>query len=402
MISFDIHYSPVIVSHLLLMEKTMRKQDINNLSLPYADSNQIEFDRRFDSAIGADVPSAGVLVKEIFSDFDANSFGIWWWNSLPTKERILISDYLYQCASDIETNLVEAKLHYLEWLDARERSNEKIADAILRDSSGNIKIKMPPSKSPLDDLSQKLEKMHICGFFRAIGSSLDCLGASIIGVLALPVSLRRSDIGKAEKALSKVSKPANQGSQLQQDFRDFFENVKKSSGTEDWLEWADQYRNMFVHRGRRITSYQISPRKNPLYDSIGRWIPRAESNIHLAKYPDRSDIEAFIKGKDINLDEDAEITLVGIFNSCRNLNETICERLVSIWKKRRSNPQSLEQPQNQWDDKIRNCKFVGYDSNAESPNADLGLVNPILSHRMLSASVDDAHRNLWNNSKWNQ
>ena len=130
----------------------MRKQDINKLSQPYINSNQTEFDRRFDSAIGADVPSAGILVEQIFGDFDANSFGIWWWNSLPMEERILISDYLYQCTSDIETNLVEAKLHYLEWLGAREKFNEKIANVISRDPNGNLRMKMPPSKSPSDDL----------------------------------------------------------------------------------------------------------------------------------------------------------------------------------------------------------------------------------------------------------
>ena len=378
----------------------MRKQDINNLSQPYI-ADKPEFDRRFDSAIGADIPSAGNLVEEIFSDFDENTFGIYWWKSLATEERILISDYLYQCVSEIETNLVEAKLHLLEWLGARERSNEKIANAIIRDSNGNIGIKMPPSKSPLDDLPSRQEKMHICGFFRAIGSSLDCLAASIIGVLALPISLRRSDIGKAEKALLKVNPSSNQGSQVQIDFRDFFENVKKTSGTEDWLEWADQYRNMFVHRGRRITFHDISPRQTPLYDSNGQWIPRAESNTYLAKYPDRSDIEAFIKGKNISLNEEAEVTLNGIFKSCRNLNENLCERLVSIWKERRANPQLLEQPQNQWDDKIRSCNFVGYDSNAKPLKQDVGIVNPILSRRMLSTSVDDANRDFWEKSKWN-
>lgn len=183
----------------------MRKEDIDKLSKPY-NSDKKKFDRRFNSAIEADVPSAEKLVEEIFGDFDSSSYGIRWWNSLPTQERILIGDYLYQCANGIETNLAEAKLHYLEWCDAKEKSDERIVNAIFRDSTGNLKVKMPPSQTPLDDLSRKLESLHICGFFRAIGSTLDCLGASIIAVLALPVSLRRSDIAKAEKALLKLAR----------------------------------------------------------------------------------------------------------------------------------------------------------------------------------------------------
>ena len=104
----------------------MRQEEIDILKVPYAqEKNQI--DRRFHSSIGADIPSAAKLVNEIFHDFDATFFGVSWWTSLPTEERILISDYLYQCANSIEVNLAEAKLHYMEWLDARNQANERIA-----------------------------------------------------------------------------------------------------------------------------------------------------------------------------------------------------------------------------------------------------------------------------------
>ena len=159
----------------------MRQEDVNKLDEPYTNS-RVDTDRRFHSSIGADIPSAGVLVKEIFGDLDTQSFGIYWWASVNVEERILISDYLYQCAESIETNLVEAKLHYLEWLHARERHNERIADVISRTPYGEIQGQMPPSKAPIDDLPNKLEGMHVCGFFRAIGSSLDCLGGAIINM----------------------------------------------------------------------------------------------------------------------------------------------------------------------------------------------------------------------------
>lgn len=377
----------------------MRNVDFNKLAKPYDVRNGL-FDHRFESAIGADIPSSEKLVEEIFDDLDTNSFGVRWWGSLLAQERILISDYLYQCVKGIEDNLVEAKLHYLEWVDARKKNDNKIVNVIFRDKFGEFQIKMPPSKNAQDDLLNKLEGMHICGFFRAIGSSLDCLGATIVGVLALPISLRRSDITKAEKALNKIQNVGSRGSQIQLDFKALFENVKKSAGPEDWLEWSDQYRNMYVHRGRRTTYHQIIPRENPLYDPNGKWIPRAKATTHLAKYPDRSDAEAMIKGKEIQLNEDADVTLTGIFKSVRTLSEALCEQLLEIWCERRNTPTLLEQPQTQWDDKIRPCKFVGYDQNIESIDADVMISNPISLRRVLASSLEDKQRNFWKASKW--
>lgn len=378
----------------------MRQEEISKLNEPYNNA-MCELDRRFDSAVGADVPSAGRLFKEIFSDLDTTSFGISWWQSLPVEERILISDYLYQCADGIEKNLVEAKLHYLEWLDARDRQNNRIVDGIKFRPNGEPYFKHPSSNAPIDDLPNRLEGLNLCGFFRGIGSSLDCLGAVIIGVLGLDTSLRHSSINIAERVLSDVKASGSLGTHLQIDFRDFFQSVKKSTGPEDWLDWADQYRNMFVHRGRRITHNQVHPREPRLYDSTGNWIPRATSTLHLAKYPDKSDAETLIK-LNMVLNEDADTTFKGVFRSTRELEEAICKRLLSIWEQRRTNPSLIEQPEGQWSDKkLRKCVFVGYHPNAEPLNPNEITGNPVLFNRMLAASADDAHRaDIWANSKW--
>ncbi len=377
----------------------MRNEEINLLSQPYSGEKE-EIDRRFNSVIRADVPSAKKLVEEICSDFDTDEFGISWWKSLPTQERILISDYLFQCVTGIEVNLMEAKLHYFEWLDANEKHNIKIANIVSRDSQGNLVEKMPKSIAPIDDLPLKLENLHLCGFFRAIGSALDCLGATIIGVVALPVSMRKSSIKSAQESLKKLNDLGSSGSTLQKGFSDFFANARTNCGPNDWLEWADQYRNMYVHRGRRILFTKTSAKKKLFYDSNELIIPRSECTTHFGKFPDRSDAEAFVKSEEVILNEDATVTLSGIFESCRELNEQICEELLSIWKERRNNPSLLEQPQNQWDDKIRNCDFSGYDSNAAKIDMNSIRSHPNILRRMLSASVFGTMRNFWNNSKW--
>lgn len=100
------------------------------------------------------------------------------------------------------------------------------------------------------------------------------------------------------------------------------------------------------------------------------------------------------------MNENADITLLGIFKSCRELNEIICERLFNIWQLRHNNPSLIEQPQKQWDTKIRICNFSGYDSNSKPLGGDTVIVNPILGRRMKSSSVFDNQRSLWNNSNW--
>src|SRR5258706_431191 len=272
----------------------MRDEEIKILNEPYTTPNE-GLDRRFESAVGADIPSAGQLVVEVLDDLDEQTFGISWWSSVPVQERILIGDYLYQCAEGIEKNLIEAKLHYFERLDARKRIDDLIVDSVKTDSQGRVYQKLPPAKSASDELPYKLEAMHICGFFRAIGSSLDCLAGVIIAVLGLKTSLRKNDISSARRTLKALKASQTSGETLQIEFRDFLESEIESSGPKDWLEWCDQYRNVFVHRGRRLTRNQTQRRDGLLFDAWGEEILRAKSTLHLAKHPDRSDAEALVK-----------------------------------------------------------------------------------------------------------
>lgn len=275
------------------------------------------------------------------------------------------------------------------------------ADVISRTPYGTLAQKYPPSKAPIDDLPNKLEELHICGFSRAIGSSLDCLGGAIIGVLGLKCVLRKNDIAKARQTLDKIKNSQTPGEDLQVAFRDFLEAQIESNGPVNWLEWADQYRNMFVHRGRRITFNEFIPREVLLLDQHEQIIPRVRTKMHLAKYPDKSDAEAFIR-KDVSLNEDAETTFTGVFKSTRDLLEAVSERLVSIWRERRNDPTLIEQPASQWNANIKPCKFAGYDQNAEPLSHDVMMSNPVVRHRIIAAAAVDQYRTkVWANSPWN-
>jgi hypothetical protein len=150
----------------------MRREELEPLSEPYSQPKDVRRDRRFDRSIGAD---------------------------------ILISDYLYQCADSIETNLW--RRDFITWNGCTQGKERTIDLQILFPEMNMAKLD-PSSRHLLHRLMtyiKKLEGLHICGFFRAIGSSLDCLGAAIVGVLALSTSLRRSDILKAESILARIN-----------------------------------------------------------------------------------------------------------------------------------------------------------------------------------------------------
>ena len=378
----------------------MRDEDIKRLSEPYENS-RADNDRRFHSALGADVPSAGSLIRAIFNDLSETSLGVSWWNSTAVHERALISDYIYQCAFAVETNLGEAKLHYLEFLDARERHDKRIADAVSVGADGKPYYKHPPAVAPIDDLINKLEGMHVCGFFQAIGSALDCLGAVIIGVLGLDTRLRISDISKAEKALANIKPTGTAGNKMQLEFKAFFESIKSSSGVPGWLEWSDRYRNTFIHRGRRITYNVMTPRPSLVLDKDGQRRAITSTTMHLVREPDKSDAEGMIK-RNVALNEDADTTLSGIFKSSRDLIEATCERLVEIWNVRRADPSLIEQPASQWEANIRLCNFNGYDPNAPPLQYDEIYNSHVLLHRFVSCGAVDTKSALWRNSPWDK
>lgn len=191
------------------------------------------------------------------------------------------------------------------------KHDKRIENSVSIGLDGEPAFKHPPYIAPIDDLINKLEGMHVCGFFQSIGSTLDCLGAAIIGVLGLPRKLRRSNIAKAEDALNKLQSTGTPGNQIQIEFKAFFDSVKTASGVTGWLEWSDQYRNTFIHRGRRYTFNQVTPRPSLVLDKDGRSRPITTSTMHLVREPDKSDAEGFMHSN-VVLNEDADVTLSGI------------------------------------------------------------------------------------------
>ena len=160
-----------------------------------------------------------------------------------------------------------------------EQINQRHAD-LISFQRGQRVPKGPKSVKPLDDLPNAFEKLHIGGFFRAIGSAFDCSGSTIIGVLGLPVPLRDASFGKAKRGFKNIS-PKGPGAKLQREFESFLEAVIDDGKVKDWFHWTIQYRNMFVHRGRQFLRLYY-PRPTLILSLDGQTpIPRIDVESHL-------------------------------------------------------------------------------------------------------------------------
>jgi len=155
----------------------------------------------------------------------------------------------------------------------------------------------------------------VAGFFRAIVGTLDCLGATIVGVAALPTRILTADLASARAAFQSRKLP-EAGRAIQMELFTHVENAVERVGPAGWLKWATDFRNMLVHRARRMEVLQSQRRESPILDAVGRSIVRAETTIQLPADPGRSEIEVmFHRPNALVLTEAAQDTLEGVMAS---------------------------------------------------------------------------------------
>jgi hypothetical protein len=239
--------------------------------------------------------------------------------------------------------------------------------------------------------------LHVAGFFRALGSAFDCLGAAMIGVLALPSEIIKADLKKARRSLSGTAQDnASGGGQLKREFEEWLDECVNSVGPKNWLDWVLGMRNMYVHRGRR---YQLISVKvdAPILGPDELPIPIQHHRLQLPNDPDRSDVEVFLDTKGVPiLAEYADVSIDGAFRSAADLAKQVSSRLLRCWERRRKEPDLLTQPKEQWpkDPELR-TPFSGF-GHAEAPfNPSSMTSNPAWHRRLLAASLDAENRGRW-------
>lgn len=367
----------------------MRSRALNRLRTPY--TSPLNLDLQFALALGVDIRTVGHLFREVYGDLDENVFGIGWWAPhLGTKSRILISHHLVECIKSISTNMIEAALHLHEALDFWERESEFVANSFSIDSAGRPHLEMPRREKPEDDSANHMATMHAVGFFRAAVGALDCLAATSVGVLGLPVDIKRVDTGRAKSALK------NSAETLHQEFLSKLNDGIADAGPEGWLNWMVEMRNMNVHRGRRWHLIELTPKPH-LFRSDGTPLFRTASIEHLPSRPDESQVEALLSPRPSVLTERGEDSLRGALKSSTSLIEIVATQLLAAWRVRKGNPALIPQPAEQWPDRTRDdsFEFEGFRPGSAPYNPSAWISNPEMGRQFRTAALDDDRRGLW-------
>lgn len=340
-------------------------------------------DHKIADALGLDLVAARSLVGAVVADLtwptegtraadgtafvDEDRFGIGWWKGycdLGTSRRLLIGDYLIEVSEAIQTNLLETRLH----LSAFRASLENVPAT-------------PFLTNPLSQLHATFAEMQTAGMLRAAISTVDCVAAAAIGVLGLPLLIKRGDLGtvqvwlrdKAPKLQPSVSLTF-QVAKLQA-IVDAFE--RSPSG---WLRWATTYRHAFVHRGRRTRTW---------HPGVG---------LRLAGEPDRSEVESRLAGPyPESLHEPAMVTLEGVMANLQGAAVEACTILRAAWQERRADPAMIVQPKEQWKDSPpieAGVPFKGFAPRELVP-VHAVVVHPKEERRMRAAALDARLIHLW-------
>ena len=143
----------------------MRSTDIARLCVPYSeDCSSNDPDANAMAAMEMDLRECRRLECSILADFaEEPPFGIGWWAPSPgTSRRILIANQLYACARSVPENMLEAALHWLEFLDYEDRESARFANAVHIES-GQLHFSIPRPHTSLEHLSSGLVKIHLVG-----------------------------------------------------------------------------------------------------------------------------------------------------------------------------------------------------------------------------------------------
>jgi len=103
--------------------------------------------------------------------------------------------------------------------------------------------------------------------------------------------------------------------------------VINTAGPNGWLDWTYDYRNMLIHRARRLVMKQLRPRSSRIFGPDGREVIRVDVLEQMSIDPDRSDVEVLLSGEAPVLTEDATKTLSGLFRTIVKVAEEVAPLL---------------------------------------------------------------------------
>lgn len=238
-------------------------------------------------------------------------------------------------------------------------------------------------------------ELHMAGFFRAVGSAIDCVGGAIVGVLGLKDRLLKSDFGRTASALQRATGGSQQPPPLLlAEFRDFLHRVDEESGPSGWREWATQMRNMLVHRGRRTHMFATDVDPAAVLSPAGTPFVRLRPRWYLPRSPALSEVEEMVTAggaQGLTIRVEHAKAMAAVMGGVVAFAERICKRLSEVWQTRRENPSLIVQPAEQWG-KFPSAACPGFGLNGAGFDAGGAITSPEIALRISAAAVDDARR----------
>ncbi|MFJ8582620.1 hypothetical protein [Micromonospora sp. NPDC093277] len=205
---------------------------------------------------------------------------------------------------------------------------------------------------------------HFVGILRALGSALDCLGACLVGVAALPTPLVKADWNKALDVLRKRGVDPVQVALL-----DDIEKAIVDVGPWGWVGWLLAMRNTDVHRGRRVVTFDT------VFGGRGELVGFM---MKLPRVPELTEVEAWVDAGgyvSAYFDAPADELIADITTSVHTLIESVSELLIALWARRRANPGLLPQPVEQWKPATQLItglgRFAGYPKDPVTTESDV-------------------------------
>jgi hypothetical protein len=214
-------------------------------------------------------------------------------------------------------NFVEARLH------------EQDINSLLADG-----VPFAEATPEANEQSARID-MSFVGFFRAVGSALDCLAATAIGVLRLPFSIRRASFPGLLNLRGDVARRDPAWAQLKELIS---ENADDPTG---WLRWTLEMRHALMHRPRLMSI--LLPRETP---EPRLWLPAPAARLlmrerlrfdpHFRRRPWLPDMQhladPYLGGlPDAVFGEKATQTTRGCFEATNRLTEDIAGVLLEKW-----------------------------------------------------------------------
>lgn len=286
------------------------------------------------ASLRVDTRNLTAFSARLAADFSADDFGFAQLAGLADPHtRGVVSDQLVSSVDAITINLVEARLH--------ER-----AFAELIGPNGRA---IPDPERPEDDLALLELGMHLTGFFRALGSVMDCLAAAVVVVARLPEPVARADQSSFGRVLERAETEAA--------LSGLAAAVRASSEAKPvgWLEWSAEMRNNVIHRARQLAVWLPASGSRTGSRFFVRTARKTHELVrmrpHLRRNPWLPDMDALSRPGAVGgawMAEPATVTLPRLRERTNELAEAVSNELLRLWEQTAIGSVELLAPAEEW------------------------------------------------------